>query len=1682
MATLNNLSVVLTGNSTQLSSVLTRSAAEIRAFQQTAQSAGSGGSKALAAVGGAATVAALGFVYAATQAAEFEKEMRNVSTIDATVRTNFAQTSATVLELSKHLPQTAKELASGLYDISSSGFQGTQSLNILKASATAASAGLSTTANSAKAITATLNAYGLSAGQAGRVSDTLFQTVNFGVVSFDELTGVIGDTVGTAAAAGVNIEQLGSAVATLTLSGLSASEAGVSLNRVLTSLIKPNDALKAAQKQLGVSFTDDLKNPSIGLKGVLDELLNSVGGNKTAFANLFTDIRASRGVLALEANDGKNYTRVLQEMGVASDNTGATQRALTEQAKGTSFQLQILKNDVNAAAITLGEKLLPVIDRLAGSAEKAGGVIGKDLVAAAHELQPVWNDLVDIGRNLGGIFHDLYDAGAPVVKIFAGAVFEGAAKGLQGLGTATKATTGYLADHRTVVTALVLAYAALHLEAITTAFTRLGVEAALLATNGLVGLIHGVDLAAAGMVHLGGGVTLSEQALLSQRAAAAEAAAVLAQLAAAAAEAAAAESGFTVAADGALVATGRLDAALVEAAATSQAYAAAQTEAAQAARLAAASTTGVASGLALGAAKGAIWLAFLYVAGVALNSYTDEAKAAAALQQQILKQGGNLAGSFDTSSPAGATQAVAEQAKTLQAQVAGAFGTGTDKAHQFVQAILDGRSKTADWANDFKKLKPDIAVNAQALSDLVAQQKKVTTEASNVAKLASEYGITTDKVKALASAHKIDLTKSFADVTKVEDGHKKTTDGLITTYDKLLDTWSKTEIAADPLKKAQTDLSNANKKWSVDLDATNKNWKDQIDLMQEYKAQSDVTAASIQANVTKNLALLQNETANIATLQAKGASGQLIQQLVNEGPEYVAAGASAGKDTIKGWNSALAGAGAQKKLQEALVTGSLNPADLKAKTDAAAKVAFLTFAQGAEDATKQALGILAAFPPNATDKVTAGLQAQHAKVLAAFLGTLDAPTRQAVEQALTAAHVGSQNIASQIVSALIQAKPSAVFQAQDLYTKVQGQLDKLHGKDLQVILQDLASGNIGALITDLGNLGSAILKLPAGVAIGVPQVGAGTFLAPTRARGGPIYGAGSQRGDKIPVWASNEEWFIQAPSARKYGRTAMQSVNDGTAEIIPHFANGGQVASNTVASNQRYSSTMSDAGLAGHIGQYDQVILSAIKRLQAQAQQLAAATASAALGGASPGGSDAAKAYAIASLSKYGWGMDQWPPLDTLWAHESGWNPYAQNSIGAYGIPQAYGHGNVFALGDYHAQVDWGLNYIKQAYGSPAAAWAQWYKPDGSGSYAEGGPVGAYLTALKNQADVQSYLTALSQAKKVQPLGVFLQGATKLGLGAHDLAVRGLQDAYGMPNRNSTWDQSTTDFLAVNSAKVGAKSAAIRYLQLALKRPVTGILSSGDLPKLYSTVNSVAFPDGSTYGTLLHTDANQTAFQGYLQTISRRGFAPLAAALQQQGPDTALAGARQLANAPLATLQKANAAAIRTSASSKYGDALNLASDLAQYGGKVGLLGLASRSGSSVSDVLGLVTSFPQVFSSMGSTAKLLINDLDRISRGLQPVAAYAQGAYEIKKDHVAVVHQGETVLPREYAEPWRRQQATAGGSGGGVSVTFAQGAIPVTVGDVASMGQVRSEVKKAIGDTIGQVVTKALAQTGSRA
>lgn len=295
-------------------------------------------------------------------AIDFEKAMRNVNSIAQLPEGTFEKLNKQVLAMAGPVAQAPKTLAEGLYDLVSSGFDAKESMVVLRASARAATAGLTTTEVSTKAVAAALNAYRRPASDAQAISDDLFQTVNLGVLTFDELASTIGMVLPAAATMGVDLKEIGAGISTLTKQGQSGSSAVVNLNAALTALIKPTKEMEGLFKQLGIENAESIVKTK-GFQGALEYLINATDGTKGAIADLFPNVRAMRAVFGLT---GKNAREAAKDLQGFQNDTGATSKVLAEQSKSLAFEWNQLKAEASVLAIEVGDKLIPVLRDVMG--------------------------------------------------------------------------------------------------------------------------------------------------------------------------------------------------------------------------------------------------------------------------------------------------------------------------------------------------------------------------------------------------------------------------------------------------------------------------------------------------------------------------------------------------------------------------------------------------------------------------------------------------------------------------------------------------------------------------------------------------------------------------------------------------------------------------------------------------------------------------------------------------------------------------------------------------------------------------------------------------------------------------------------------------------------------------------------------------------------------------------------------------------------------------------------------------------------------------------------------------------------------------------------------------------------------------------------------------------------------
>lgn len=97
--------------------------------------------------------------------------------------------------------------------------------------------------------------------------------------------------------------------------------------------------------------------------------------------------------------------------------------------------------------------------------------------------------------------------------------------------------------------------------------------------------------------------------------------------------------------------------------------------------------------------------------------------------------------------------------------------------------------------------------------------------------------------------------------------------------------------------------------------------------------------------------------------------------------------------------------------------------------------------------------------------------------------------------------------------------------------------------------------------------------------------------------------------------------------------------------------------------------------------------------------------------GYEPGTSDPRDIARQILKNKYGYGNDQYQCFNNIIIRESNWDIDATNpSSGAYGIPQSLPGSKMASAGDDWrtnpaTQITWGIEYMKDRYGSPCSAW-----------------------------------------------------------------------------------------------------------------------------------------------------------------------------------------------------------------------------------------------------------------------------------------------------------------------------------------------------------------------------------------
>jgi TP901 family phage tail tape measure protein len=300
--------------------------------------------------------------------ADFEAEMQKIVGLVGVAQDQVDAWGQDILDMAPRLGAAPRELAEGLFFVTSAGFRGAEAMEVLEQAGKASAAGLGEIATVADAVTSAINAYGQENLSAGRATDILTAAVREGKLEAESLTPVLGRLLPTAAAMGIEFDQVAGSLAVFSRTGTDAAQGATSLQAIMTTLQKPTKQSRDLIEGAGLSMAG-LREVAAGPGGliqVLRLLEGAFGDNDEALAQIFPNVRAFRGVMNALAQDAEAVDSVMSGV---TNSTGAADHAFETAADTARFRMKQALVEVQVVLLRLADIVLPIV---ADAVEKVG--------------------------------------------------------------------------------------------------------------------------------------------------------------------------------------------------------------------------------------------------------------------------------------------------------------------------------------------------------------------------------------------------------------------------------------------------------------------------------------------------------------------------------------------------------------------------------------------------------------------------------------------------------------------------------------------------------------------------------------------------------------------------------------------------------------------------------------------------------------------------------------------------------------------------------------------------------------------------------------------------------------------------------------------------------------------------------------------------------------------------------------------------------------------------------------------------------------------------------------------------------------------------------------------------------------------------------------------------------------
>ena len=307
-------------------------------------------------------------------AGDFDQSMAQVKAITGSTGEDFEKLRDLAIDLGAKTAYSAVECADAMTEMGKAGWDTNQILDGMAGVLDAAAASEEGLASVATIVADAVSGFGLEASEASRVADVLAHAANAGTIDISDLGETFKYVAPMAQSMGLSLEDVATAATAMSMAGIKGSQAGTSLRRMLTNLVKPSESVAAAMDELGISITND-DGSFLSLNEIIDVLRVSFDGltddQKAYYAATLAGANGQSGLLALLNLSAEEYAHLSEEM---NNCTGEAERTATVMQDNLNSKVEQLGGALESLAIKLGDILLPKLKELI---EKVTGVVEK---------------------------------------------------------------------------------------------------------------------------------------------------------------------------------------------------------------------------------------------------------------------------------------------------------------------------------------------------------------------------------------------------------------------------------------------------------------------------------------------------------------------------------------------------------------------------------------------------------------------------------------------------------------------------------------------------------------------------------------------------------------------------------------------------------------------------------------------------------------------------------------------------------------------------------------------------------------------------------------------------------------------------------------------------------------------------------------------------------------------------------------------------------------------------------------------------------------------------------------------------------------------------------------------------------------------------------------------------------